>query len=61
MRKFIRLFCTSLCLDERGATAIEYALLAMLVAMAIFASAGAIGATLRGVFSNPELLGALSG
>jgi pilus assembly protein Flp/PilA len=38
--------------DDRGATAIEYALLASLVALAIIASLTAVGVKLNVVFSE---------
>ena len=38
--------------DEGGATAIEYALIATLIAMAIIASAMVLGDGLRGLFNN---------
>jgi Flp pilus assembly pilin Flp len=36
--------------DERGATAIEYAIMASLVAMAIFGTLGALGATVLDLY-----------
>ncbi len=38
--------------DERGATAIEYGLIAGLIAVAIAASAGTLGGNLSDVFTN---------
>lgn len=38
--------------DERGATAIEYALLASLIAMAIIASSVVLGDGLKGLYNN---------
>lgn len=38
--------------DESGATAIEYALIALLISVAIVALLGAIGQTLSGTFSS---------
>ena len=38
--------------DERGATAIEYALIGTLIAMAIIASAVVLGDGLKGLFNN---------
>ncbi|SOY58383.1 Flp/Fap pilin component [Cupriavidus taiwanensis] len=38
--------------DERGATAIEYGLIAGLIALAIAASAGALGTNLKDGFQN---------
>jgi pilus assembly protein Flp/PilA len=38
--------------DESGATSIEYALIAVLVAVAIIGSVSALGASLQSIFSN---------
>jgi len=38
--------------DERGATAIEYALIASLIGMAIVGGVTAVGDTLNGAFSD---------
>jgi len=38
--------------DESGATAIEYALIAALVAMALIASVTALGASLKSIFTS---------
>ncbi|MBB3009413.1 Flp family type IVb pilin [Cupriavidus alkaliphilus] len=38
--------------DERGATAIEYGLIAGLIALAIAASAGSLGTNLKDGFQN---------
>ena len=38
--------------DETGATAIEYALIAMLVAIGIIASVASLGSTLQSIFST---------
>ncbi len=46
--------------DERGATSVEYALMAALIALVIFAAVHALGLTLNDIFGNPELDGALS-
>ena len=43
--------------DERGATAIEYALIASLIGMVIIGAIGAIGESLNGTFN--EAAGAL--
>jgi pilus assembly protein Flp/PilA len=43
--------------DERGATAIEYALIASLIGMVIIGAVGAIGGSLNGTFN--EAAGAL--
>ncbi len=44
MRKFFR--------DERGATAIEYALIASLIGMVIIAAVTSIGGSLNGTFND---------
>ncbi|ESZ26709.1 Flp family type IVb pilin [Mesorhizobium sp. L2C084A000] len=38
--------------DEPGATAIEYGLIAALIALAIITGAGALGNSLNGIFTN---------
>ncbi|RUW59289.1 Flp family type IVb pilin [Mesorhizobium sp. M7A.F.Ca.US.008.03.1.1] len=38
--------------DESGATAIEYGLIAALIALAIITGAGALGNSLNGMFTN---------
>lgn len=38
--------------DESGATAIEYGLIAALIALAIITGAGALGNSLNGIFTN---------
>ena len=38
--------------DERGATAIEYALIASLIGMVIIGAVGAIGDSLNGAFNE---------
>ncbi len=38
--------------DERGATAIEYALIASLIGLVIITAVGAVGQTLTGVFDD---------
>ena len=45
-------FITKLIKDERGATAIEYGLIAGLIAVVIITSVGLIGNDLREVFEN---------
>ena len=42
-------FAYRLCLDRGGATAIEYALLASLIAMVVFGVMSAVGSSLTGV------------
>ncbi|ESY75385.1 Flp family type IVb pilin [Mesorhizobium sp. M1050] len=48
MRKIIYRFAG----DESGATAIEYGLIAALIALAIITGAGALGNSLNGMFTN---------
>ena len=48
MIKFLRCFCSS----KSGATSIEYALVAIGVALAIIVALGLIGASLDGTFRN---------
>ena len=38
--------------DERGATAIEYALIASLIGLVIIGAVGAVGDSLNGVFND---------
>ena len=38
--------------DERGATAIEYGLIAALIAVVVIAAVTAVGTNLRGKFNN---------
>ena len=38
--------------DERGVTAVEYGLIAALIAMAIVAAVGIVGTDLSGVFTS---------
>ena len=38
--------------DERGATAIEYGLIAALIAMVVISAMTAVGTNLRGKFNN---------
>jgi len=45
-------FITKLMKDERGATAIEYGLIAGLIAVVIITSVGLVGTDLRDVFEN---------
>ena len=53
MTKFLT-FGKSLWKDESGATAIEYGLLAALIAVAIIATVSALGTTLTGVFADVD-------
>ena len=48
MRNFIKNFAN----DESGATAIEYGLIAALIAVAIIAAVGALGGKLKGTFES---------
>jgi len=50
MLRFAR--CLSLLSDERGTTAIEYALIASLIAVVILGAAQSIGNSLVGTFNN---------
>jgi pilus assembly protein Flp/PilA len=45
-------FLKSLGSDESGATAIEYGLIAALIAVAIITAAGAVGTNLKATFTN---------
>jgi pilus assembly protein Flp/PilA len=45
-------FFKNLVRDEQGATAIEYGLIAALIAVAAIAGMSALGTTLQGTFSN---------
>jgi pilus assembly protein Flp/PilA len=45
-------FLKNLARDEAGATAIEYALIAALISVAIIAGATSIGASLSGTFTT---------
>ncbi|WP_345168358.1 Flp family type IVb pilin [Sphingomonas daechungensis] len=47
LKRFVRV-----CNDSRGATAVEYGLLAALIAVAAIASLRTTGTKLRGTFSN---------
>ena len=46
--------------DERGATAVEYALMIALIALVIFGAVAGLGLRVDTWFRNPELGGALS-
>ncbi|MBK1666799.1 Flp family type IVb pilin [Rhodovibrio sodomensis] len=48
MRNFIKTFAR----DESGATAIEYALIAALIAVAIVGAATAVGTDISGLFNS---------
>jgi len=52
MRFLKRLFPERLGRDERGATAIEYGLLAAMIAIAMLAAISRLGFTLTGVFER---------
>ncbi len=45
-------FVTGLFRDESGATAIEYGLMAALIAVVVIAAVSTIGANLSGTFNN---------
>ena len=45
-------FINNLLRDEQGATAIEYGLIAALIAVAAIAGMSALGTTLQGTFNN---------
>ena len=47
MRSLLRRFAASRAMDDRGATAIEYALLAALIAGGLIAISGTLGQTIR--------------
>ena len=49
MTKLLRFFR-----EEEGVTAIEYGLIAALIAVAIIATVAAVGTALNGVFTNVE-------
>lgn len=49
MNQFFKSF-QAFCADEQGATAIEYGLLASLIAVAIIIPVTAVGGALQGVF-----------
>ena len=46
--------------SERGATAVEYALMVALIALAIFGAVTAFGGHVLSLFTGPDLTGALS-
>lgn len=50
----IRNFATKLWNDDGGATAIEYGLLAALIAVVIIGAVAALGTTLQGVFTDVD-------
>lgn len=45
--------------SDVGATAVEYALMAALITLAIFIAVGALGLSLEEIFADPELSNAL--
>lgn len=47
-------------LDEEAATAVEYALMIALIALAIFGAVSALGISVTGWFNDPDLGNALS-
>ncbi len=52
MRQKLRRIWQSLLREEQGAASVEYALLAMLIAVAIVIAVGVLGLQLCGVFAN---------
>ena len=48
----IRTFLTRWAADERGATAIEYGLIAALIAMGVIVSVRSVGGNLKATFNN---------
>ena len=46
--------------DSRGAVFFEYAIVASIISIAAIVSLVAIGLSLRGRFSDPDLIGALN-
>lgn len=61
MYGILRFAITSVRRDsESGATAVEYALMIALIALAIFAVVGALGVNLGDIFSDPRITGALT-
>ena len=45
---------------EDGATAVEYALMVVLIALAIFGAVQVLGPILRDIFGDPQLNGAIN-
>ena len=56
----VRVLAARITRDERGATAVEYALMCVLIAVVIFASVDVIGAALQAVFGDANLNGAIN-
>jgi len=52
MRKYLKTLVTRLRSEEQGVTAIEYALIAALIAVALIAGATFLGTTINNTFSN---------
>lgn len=52
MRQKLRRIWQSLLREEQGAASVEYALLAMLIAVAIAMSVGILGLQVCGIFTN---------
>jgi pilus assembly protein Flp/PilA len=50
----MRNFVTRFLKDESGATAIEYGLIAALIAVVIVTAVGLVGTKLQGVFNNVQ-------
>ncbi len=45
---------------QRGATAVEYAIMIALIALVILAAVGALGISVNDIFNDPQLGGVLS-
>jgi pilus assembly protein Flp/PilA len=62
-RNYVAIFAQYLCKDEKGATAIEYGLIAALVSDVMIVTLIAVGISLRDVFGNidTELQNGLNG
>jgi pilus assembly protein Flp/PilA len=51
----------NLTVNDSGATAVEYALMAALIAAVIFVAVAALGLTVQDTFQDPDLDNALTG
>lgn len=60
MLDVIKVMVRCMARDERGATAVEYALMCVLIAVVIFASVDLIGSALQAVFGDANLNGAIN-
>jgi pilus assembly protein Flp/PilA len=54
MFQYLNVYIRHLLRNKEGATAIEYGLLAALIAVAIIATVAAVGTALNGTFTNVE-------